>query len=197
MFIMLKRSARSLFTRKGKWRRTFEEVFNLLRTRFNYTDKESRLLAEWHDMTFKNAMQKIQDGSEITVFRSFGSNLTSLQYQLHENYHTDWYLRDQLMTYIDIPNIRDTLKDRVPRTSHQIVRRVASTLYNKKNSSESAAYLADKYRHPDVGLNHNENEDMYSLGQNYGGEAVKRWRDMEREVTERIRLTKGINHTIA
>lgn len=176
MFTMLKGNARSLFARKGKHCLTFDDGVELLRTWFNSSDKESRLLAEWHSMKLTDAMRETPDAPEVQVFREFVDKLMSLQHQLHEDYHTDRYLRDRLMTAIDIPNISDSLKDRVPRNAHQLVNRVANRLSGRKNSSGTTLTFIGK--HNNQSEPKNKDEALYSIGQNYGGEAkgkVKRY----------------------
>lgn len=106
----------------------FEDETEVLRTWFNSTDNESRLLAEWHSMSLKEAMKEKPEESEVPVFRSFVDKLMSLKYQLHEDYHTDRYLRESLLTAVDIQNISDSLNDIVPRNSQQLVNRVENTL---------------------------------------------------------------------
>ena len=178
MFIMLKGNARSLFAKKGKLCKTFEDGIELLRTWFNSSDKESRILAEWHSLSLTTAIREKPEESEVTIFRSFVDKLMSLQYQLHEDYHTDRYLRDRLMTAVDIPSINESLKDRVPRNAQQLVNRVANRLSGRKNSSSSTdqGYIAQGMNHDKMG--DMKDEAMYSIGQSYGGEAkrpVKRY----------------------
>lgn len=62
----------------------------------------------------------------------------SLQKQLDTPYHKDRFLRDRLLTAVDIPNILTTLRDRMPRTSQQAVNRIANQLCDKPKSAGSA-----------------------------------------------------------
>lgn len=66
----------------------------------------------------------------------------STQKQLENCYHGDRYLRDQLMTAIDITSVQDSLKDRVPRGAQQLVNRVANRLSEKiRMAGSTLAYI--------------------------------------------------------
>lgn len=96
MYVMLQRSAFSLFTSKGKGCTTFEEGITLLASWFNGKDKPSRLLCEWHAMSLYTVMEAASNESEVEVFRGFVSRIMSLKHQLHAEYRTDKNLRDRL-----------------------------------------------------------------------------------------------------
>lgn len=74
------------------------------------------------------------DDYEITVFRSFVAKLISLQKQRDESYNGDRYIRDRLLTAVDMPLIRDSLRDRVPSTSQKLISSVANRLSASQNS---------------------------------------------------------------
>ena len=105
------------------------------------------MLSEWHSMSLSEAIRDNPDESEVSTFRSFVDKLMSLQHQLHKDYHTDRYLRDRLMTAVDIKEINDSLKDRVPRNAHQLFNRVANRLSSRKSQNlcwrRHEPYLSD------------------------------------------------------
>lgn len=168
---MLKGSALSLYTRKCKVCTIFEDSIALLGEWINSKDKQSRLRGEWHAMSLSRDMEGCPNESEISVFRAFISRVMSLQHQLHDEYHSDIQLRDRLLTAVDIPTIRDTLRDKRPRTSHQLIHLVPNRLStNKKTAGTISAHLATRQQ---VFEEDSLCDIMYSLGQFYGGN-VKR-----------------------
>lgn len=64
--------------------------------------------------------------SKVNVFGKFVSNVSSLINQVDTTYHTDSFLRDRLLTAVDIPYIQAKIRDRMPDTSQQAVNRVAN-----------------------------------------------------------------------
>lgn len=105
---------------------------------FNSTDKESRardissLSIEWNLMSRSEAVKGNPDESEVSYSERFIDKFRSLQYQLHKEYRTERYLRDRLMTEVDInelKEIKDSIMNRIPRNAaHQIENRVANRL---------------------------------------------------------------------
>lgn len=84
MFAMLHGSARTLFNRKGKYCKSFEEGMDLIRSWYNSEDKEGRLLAEWHQMSLSKDMEEKPENPQTSVFRDFVTRLMSLQNQLRK-----------------------------------------------------------------------------------------------------------------
>lgn len=66
----------------------------------------------------------------------------SLQKQLDTAYHTDSFIRDHLLTAVDLPNIQTPLRDRMSRTSQQVVNIIANQLCDRKNSAGSSACIS-------------------------------------------------------
>ena len=91
------------------------------------------LLRYWQEMRPSNAMGEEPNSSEVNVFREFVAKVMRVHDQLDSTYHGDRMLRDQLMTSIDIPVVQDSLKDKVPRTSQQLINRVENRLSEKPN----------------------------------------------------------------
>lgn len=139
---MLSGRARMLFHRKGKDFKTFEQGMELLRSWYNSADKQGRLLTEWHGMSLTWSMEDRPDESQKTGFRSFAAHLVSLQNKLEKGYHTDRYLRDRLMSAVDIPEMQNALRDGVTPTSHPIINRVANRMSTRKGSHRNEAHIA-------------------------------------------------------
>lgn len=133
----------------------------ILRKWYNSDDRKARILTKWQSMTLLDAMAEDPTESEVTVFRNFVAKLMSLQNQLDITYHTDQFLRDRLLTSVNIPAIQSSLRDRLPRTSQQAINRIANQLSAKSRSAGTNA----------VCIVDDEDEVMYSLGKQYGGDA--------------------------
>lgn len=78
-------------------------------------------------------MNAKQNEFEVTVFHIFTAKLILLQQQLDKSYHSDTFLRDSLLTAVDIPAIQARLRDRFPRSSQQAINRVAIQLSEQKD----------------------------------------------------------------
>lgn len=114
---MLSGNARFLFNYKSKKSQSYEEAIILLKTWFNSRENQTRLLREWKGMRLTLSMESKPETLEMKVYKSFVGKVMSIQKQLDSSYHGYRYLRDQLMTAIDIPVVQYPLKDRVPRSS--------------------------------------------------------------------------------
>lgn len=101
------------------------------------------------------------DASEVAIFRKFVLDLILLQNQLDKTYHADKFLRDRLLTSIDIPAIQNSLCDRLPRNIQQAINCVAVQLSDRvKTAGIEAACVSEDIE-----------EANYSLGKTNGGEA--------------------------
>ena len=161
--IMLTGDALNYFSNNSRACNSFDDAMKTLREWYNSDDKKSRILSKWQSMTLSKAMSNAPEESEVTVFRQFVSKLMSLQHQLDPTYHSDNFLRDRLLTAVDIPAIQATLRDRMPRTSQQAVNRVANQLCDQSRSagSNSACFIDEK------------SSANYTLGRSYGGDAKR------------------------
>ena len=141
----------------------FDQAMCMLRKWYNSDDRKARILTKWQSMKLSEAMNEDPGESEATVFRKFTAALMSLQNQLDVTYHEDKFLRDRLLTAVDIPSIQSSLRDRLPRTSQQAINRVAIQLSDRKRSAggSSACITQDD----------DDDKALYSLGKSYGGEA--------------------------
>lgn len=56
-----------------------------------------------------------------------------IQKQLDTPYHS--YLRDRLLNFVDVSPIQEALRDRIPRTSQQLINSVPNRLSDKPKTS--------------------------------------------------------------
>lgn len=104
----------------------------------------------------------------------FTAQMMQLQKQLDIPYHEDSFLRDQLLTAVDIPGIQTSLRDRIPRTSEQAVNRIENRLSEKKEAAGRTVNNMEASFEPDSDVNKESHTSaMYYIGQSYYGE-VKR-----------------------
>lgn len=62
---------------------------------------------EWKRVSLYTEIRKSPNQSEVEVFNSFVAKLSGPQKQLDKYYQQDRYLRDHLLTAIDIASIQD------------------------------------------------------------------------------------------
>lgn len=165
--VMLSGDALTYFSNHASKCTTFDSATSLLRKWYNSDEKKARILTEWQSMTLSNYMAKSPKESEVSVFRTFVAKLMSLQKQLDPSYHDDSFLRDRLLTAVDLPAVQVTLRDRMPRSSQQAVNRIANQLCDRPRSAGSIAACATL----DDSDGEANAEANYSLGKVYGGEA--------------------------
>lgn len=112
-----------------------------------------------------------------------------MQEQLDPKYHNDERLRDSILTVVDIPHIRSSLKERVPDNAQQALNHVASHLCeNPKNAENPRDNLlsAHFYCTENTADIHDEDgKDCSSLGQKYGGRARNNLKPLPRRDNRR------------
>lgn len=158
--LMLKGTAFRRFAKEKHRFATYQEALDELRSWFSSAERQTRLLREWNTMRLTEALSRADGKSEQDVFREFVDRATAIQQQLHVSYHDDRQLRDMLQISVDIPDIQQALADRQPRTTHQLVERVATRLAHTQKK-QSGVYFSKQ----------DGEEAHYSLGQRYGGDA--------------------------
>lgn len=84
-------------------------------------------------------MNRSPKESEVTVFRTFLAELMSLQHQLEESYHADKFLRDRLLTTVNISHIQASLRDRLPQKIQKAINRVEIQLSDELKSAGTAS----------------------------------------------------------
>lgn len=159
--IILRDYALNYFSSNSNQVKSFKAATNILRSWYNSDDRRSRILGRWQDMRLAISLGRDPDEFQVTVFRKFVVDLISLQKQLDTYYHDDHFLRDRLLTSIDIPLVQAAFKDRLPRNSQQAIKGIAIQLReHKKSAGVSAACIAQE---EDLGF--------YSLDKYYHGKA--------------------------
>lgn len=78
---------------------------------------------EWQNLSLSKELRKRLNDAEVQVFSDFEETLQKLQKQLYSGYNHYQYLRDRLLTAIDVPSLQDPLRDRMQRTAQQLIQR--------------------------------------------------------------------------
>ncbi len=185
--VMLCGEALNRFTSLNAHNLSYIELKEKLLSHFISEEQKGRMLTMWQSMRLSDAMRAEPDKSELEIFRQFSYKLSQIQQQLDTPYRHDNFLRDQLMISVDIPNIQQLLKERVPRTSQQAINRVATFLSSEPTSAGSYITKSNESRTA-----------MYTLGQKFGGNnnynnnKHKNWKTNRNKVSSNwIRGVKG------
>jgi hypothetical protein len=149
-------------------RLSFKDIVQALRDEFTSEEQRNRLLRIWQKASLRDAMRNEPERSEVEVFKSMCRLLSTTQRQLHESYHNDRFLKDQIVISVDIPEIERSLREKAAHSSHEVIQRVAALLSNEPRSA--GAHFASDY-----GM---ESQGYYGTSSRYGGEARKplRWK---------------------
>lgn len=105
--VMLGGDALSFFANNSSTCESFQGAMELLRNWYNSDDRKARVLTKWQGMKLSEALSQKPEESEVAVFRTFVAELMSMQNQLDKSYHQDQFLRDRLLTAVDIPSIQN------------------------------------------------------------------------------------------
>lgn len=173
--VMLTGNAFDFFAENADKCKTLDEAKQLLEGWYNNSDKKARVLMEWQKVSLSLELRKNPNKSEVEVFNAVIAKLTGFQKQLDADYQRDRYLRDRLLTAIDIPSLQDPLRDRLPRTAQQAIQRTIRRLSDKpKTAGTLIAHVATPETDPaEKEEQPHDCEAHYSLGQKYGGQAQK------------------------
>lgn len=106
MFRMLHGRSPTQLNRRVYDFKTFEKFLDLLRSWYNLRDKQARSFTEWHYMSLTTSVEDKPDTFQMTVARNVVLRFLHMQQQLQEDYRTDRYFRDRVMSEIYIPQIR-------------------------------------------------------------------------------------------
>lgn len=120
----------------------------------------NRLLRTWQRTSLRDAMRNNPDKSEA-VFKDVCRVLSTTQRQLHEIYHDDRLLHEQIVLSVDLPEIERSLREKAASTSHEAVQRIAALLSNEPRSAGAHC------------INSSSDTAMYGVGLRYGGDARK------------------------
>ena len=151
---------------------SFKDIVQALRDEFTSEEQRNRLLRIWQKASLRDAMRNQPERSEVEVFKSMCRLLSTTQRQLHESYHKDRFLKDQIVIAVDIPEIERSLREKAAHSSHEVIQRVAALLSNEPRSA--GAHFASDYGP--------EPEGFYGTSSRYGGEARRplRWKGQNR-----------------
>lgn len=81
----------------------YADAFTAHQKLYKKSDKRARILKKRQSMQLTEEVNNNPDASDVEVFRMFLAKLMSLQKQLDMSYHDERFLRDSLMTAVDIP----------------------------------------------------------------------------------------------
>lgn len=101
----------------------------------------------------------------------FVALMMSLEHQLHMEYHRDSQLRDRLQSAINIPTIKDEIKDPTPRMSHKFINRVSNLLSTSNRTVGPVSALVVAHELESDLMDDYEGDGHYTLGQSCGGDA--------------------------
>jgi hypothetical protein len=150
----------------------YEDMKNLLLQHFTSEDNEYRLLFDWQKTGFSQFVRRYTQESQRAVFEKLVKYLKTCQRQMNTIYHCDHILRDQLLIAIDVPEINRSLRERVPKTSNDLIQRAATSLSIQPVSA--SALLASSF---DVEISTESDAsvagDYYVTGRRFGGAARK------------------------
>ncbi len=115
--IMPKYCALSYYNISFQGSKTYSEC--VFRVMYWYTseEKQNRFLQDWHNIRLSTRMIQSPFKAQVPVFRELSAKLSSIQRQLHTEYHKDQFLQDQLIRRADTPQIVGALRERVLRTA--------------------------------------------------------------------------------
>jgi hypothetical protein len=131
-------------------RLSFKDIVQALRDEFTSEEQRNRLLRIWQKASLRDAMRNEPERSEVEVFKSMCRLLSTTQRQLHESYHNDRFLKDQIVISVDIPEIERSLREKAAHSSHEVIQRVAALLSNEPRSA--GAHFASDYGMESQGL---------------------------------------------
>lgn len=134
--VMLSGVALNYSANNVKGNGAYEEDISTLRAWYNSDFIKALILSKWHSMSLIEEMSEYPEKSDLKFFRKSVSNLMSLQYQLDITYRTDQFLRDRLLTSVNIPAIQSTLQDRLSGTSQQDINRDRKPTQRQKEFSK-------------------------------------------------------------
>lgn len=144
---------------------SYGEIVNSLRKWFTSEEQRNRLLRIWQKASLSEAMRRQPMKSEVEVFRELSHRLSRIQNQLDVQYHRDSFLRDQLVMAADIPHLERSLRERVPKTAHEAMHRIAASLSNEPRSAGANWTAVDSHN--------DDTQAHYGLGKSFGGQARK------------------------
>lgn len=134
--IMLRDDALSFYSTTFRNKNaSYVEIVNRLREWFTSEEQRNGLLRVWQRASLSKAMRNKPNKSKIEVFRQLSHHLSRIQNQLDKQYHKDSFLKDQLVMAADLPHLERSLRERVPKTAHETMHRIAASLSGEPKSA--------------------------------------------------------------
>lgn len=133
--LMLSEDAVIYYSSQMKQYKTYKDAIGALPDWYRNSDGRSKILTKWQSMWFTEENGRNSKNSEVEVFRTFVAKLMSPQKQLGPSYHRHRFLRDWLMTTIEIPPFQILLWDRIPIPAQQLANLIANSLSEKPKTA--------------------------------------------------------------
>jgi hypothetical protein len=171
---MLSDVAKEFYNEVLKHLNEYEDMKNLLLEHFTSEDNEYRLLFDWQTTRFSQFVRRYTQELQRAVFEKLVKCLKTCQRQMKTFHHCDHILRDQLLIAIDVPEINRSLRERVPKTSNDLIQRAATSLPIQPASA--SPLLASSF---DVEISTESDASVagdsayYETGRRFGGAARK------------------------
>jgi hypothetical protein len=143
----------------------YEQKIKMLQDEYTSEEQRNRLLRIWQRTSLLNEMRNNPGKSQLDVFKIVHRNLTKTQRQLHEEYHLDRFLRDQLVLSADLPHLQRSFRENVATSAHNATQRIASLLSSEPGSTSGTA--------GNIVFDEGDDAANYGLGRRFGGEASK------------------------
>jgi hypothetical protein len=131
----------------------FEDIFQALRDEFTSEGQRNQLLQIWKNDSLRGAMRNEPDNSEVEVFKNICRVCSTTQRQLHESFHDDRFLNDQIFIAVEVPEIERSLQKKAAITFHNVIQCVAALLSNDRRSAGAHLIVEDAH----------DNEGYYGL----------------------------------
>lgn len=136
-------------------------------------------------MTLSRSISDSLESSEESLFRTFVTNIISLQKQLYVQFRTYRVFRERLLTAVNLPEIQVALRDIIPCTSRTSGQQDLNQLSGNKNMAGSTSACLSHIEEEGSGAPH-------LLGKMFGGDASGTsnppWKTF---ITERSRTQGG------
>ena len=140
----------------------FEKIVAALNAEFTSEEQRNRLLRVWQRTSLVENMRNRPEKSEVMVFKNMCRTLSTTQRQLHKSYYHDNFLRDQILVATDVEELDRSLREKIPKNSHEAIQRIANLMSNTPGSAGKRKGVDDRA--------------FYGIGSKFGGDARRRKR---------------------
>lgn len=89
-------------------------------------------------MYFSEELHYNPNDSHVEVFQKLFAKFISLQKQNKLSCHGDKFLKDRIMTAVDIPSAHTAIQDRIPTTAQHLTNLLANKLFENPKTAGSA-----------------------------------------------------------